>query len=60
MELFEWEGKLYRLSDEQHNVLLDLLKEDILERYNNWEYWEQDIVRDFLLDEKCPEEGEVK
>jgi len=34
------------------NRLLKILKDDILERYNDIEYWDPDIVRDFCIEHK--------
>ena len=36
--------------------LRELLSEDILERYDNSEYWDWDVTEDFFLDEKLSRE----
>jgi len=38
--------------DKLSDKLLDILKEDILERYHNSEYWEDDLIGAFRQDEK--------
>jgi len=42
----------HQMSVEQKEELIDMLKEDILDRYNNPEYWSQDIVDEFAQDNK--------
>ena len=38
--------------------LRELLKEDILERYNHSEYWDIDIIKYFMVDYKVSKEEE--
>lgn len=42
----------FKMSEKQMFELDDLLKEDILVRYNNNEYWDSDIIETFAHDNK--------
>lgn len=40
------------MSKKYDKELLELLKDDILERYNNEEYWDKDIIDNYEADKK--------
>jgi hypothetical protein len=42
----------FKMTEEQREELSDLLTKDILERYNNSEYHNYDIVESFAQDNK--------
>lgn len=39
-----------QLTNEHYSLLLGILKEDLLERYDNMEYWDMDTISTFFLD----------
>jgi len=45
------------LTEEQSIALDEILKEDILERYHNEEYWDQNIIDNFIQNEDDEEEN---
>jgi len=42
----------YIMTEEQKLELEEKLADDILERYNNEEYWEKNIIEQFVVDNK--------
>ena len=40
----------YKITEEEWKKLHDELKEDIILRYDNREYWDPDIVEDFAIE----------
>ena len=44
--------KIDELNSKDHGELLQILGEDILERYNNEEYWDRDIIENYLIEKK--------
>lgn len=42
--------KMARITDEQQKELDEILKTDILERYNNSQYWKEYIIEEFYVD----------
>ena len=42
----------YEMDSSQADELAELLRQDILDRYDNDEYWEDDIIEDFALEHK--------
>jgi len=47
----------FKMTEKQREKLSDLLTEDILERYNNPEYLNYDIVEAFAQDNKLEREN---
>ena len=39
-----------KITDEQQKELNEILTEDILERYNNSEYWDTDVILQYYVD----------
>ena len=50
MEKIKFNGFLF--SENQYGFLMECLTDDILERYNNSEYWNQDLIDAFCQDKK--------
>jgi len=44
--------KIDELNSKDHEELLQILGEDILERYNNEEYWNKDIIENYLIEKE--------
>ncbi|HUW43533.1 MAG TPA: hypothetical protein VMV95_01050 [Bacillota bacterium] len=44
--------KIDELNSKDHEELLQILGEDILERYNNEEYWDRDIIENYLKEKE--------
>ena len=42
----------YMMSMAQASLLFEMLSDDILERYNNEEYWEPEMIEDFIKENK--------
>jgi len=42
----------YVMTKKQRNKLMKLLTEDILERYDNVEYWDEDVVEEFATENR--------
>ena len=60
MERVEFVG--YVMTEKQRSKLAKILEENILERYNGEEYWEQDLIDEFATENKLKrrERGEVE
>jgi len=44
--------KIDELNSKDHEELLQILGEDILERYNNEEYWDRNIIKNYLIEKE--------
>ena len=42
----------YKMTEGQEEELSELLKQDILDRYNNSEYWNDDIIENYVADNR--------
>ena len=46
----------FEMTEKQRFELDDLLREDILDRYNNSEYWDPDIIETFAHEKRLAKE----